>query len=175
MRSLSLTAKVAKLRDPAYQAQMIQEAKTTHRRLISVQIFVLPKGEVRYDLGTADSLQTHADRLGVSPGEAFIALSLDNNGETLFNYPFLNPQFDAVQHMLDHPQVVIGLGDSGAHCGQIMDSSLPTYFLKYWVKERAHFALEQAIHMLTAEPAQLFGIHDRGTLRARRLRRCQRH
>ena len=68
--------------------------------------------------------------------------------------------------MLDHPQVVIGLGDSGAHCGQIMDSSLPTYFLKYWVKEREHFALEQAIHMLTAEPAQLFGIHDRGVLRA---------
>ena len=165
LRGLSLTDKVAKLRDPAYRAQMIQEAKDDPPPIDFSQIFVLPQGEVRYDLGTPDSLQTHADRLGVSPGEAFIALSLENNGETLFNYPFLNPQFDAVQHMLDHPQVVIGLGDSGAHCGQIMDSSLPTYFLKYWVKEREHFALEQAIHMLTAEPAQLFGIHDRGVLR----------
>jgi hypothetical protein len=27
--------------------------------------------------------------------------------------------------MLDHPLVVIGLGDSGAHVGQIMDASLP--------------------------------------------------
>ena len=136
LRSLSLADKVAKLRDPAYQTRMIQEAKDDPPPIDFSQIYILPQGEVRYDLGATDSLQTHADRLGVSPGEAFIALSLENNGETLFNYPFLNPQFEAVQHMLDHPQVVIGLGDSGAHCGQIMDSSLPTYFLKYWVKER---------------------------------------
>ena len=64
--------------------------------------------------------------------------------------------------MLDHPRVVIGLGDSGAHVGQIMDSSLPTYFLKYWVKERQHFTLEQAIRKLTLDPAHLFGIQDRG-------------
>ena len=165
LRDLNVKGKVAKLRDSEYQAQMIREAKDDPPPIDFSQIFVLPKGEVRYDLGATDSLQAHADRRDVSPGEAFIALALENNGETLFNYPFLNPQFDAVQHMLDHPQVVIGLGDSGAHCGQIMDSSLPTYFLKYWVKEREHFALEQAIHMLTAEPAQLFGIQDRGVLR----------
>jgi N-acyl-D-aspartate/D-glutamate deacylase len=66
--------------------------------------------------------------------------------------------------MLDHPQVVIGLGDSGAHVGQIMDASLPTYFLKHWVKERAHFTLAQAIRKLTLDPAQLFGIQDRGVI-----------
>ena len=75
------------------------------------------------------------------------------------------PQFEAVEKMLDHPQVVIGLGDSGAHCGQIMDSSLPTYFLKYWVQERQHFTVEQAIRKLTFDPAQLFGIRDRGIIR----------
>ncbi len=165
LRDLRLKEKVVKLRNPEYCAQMVREAKDDPPSIDFSQIFVLPKGEVRYDLGTEDSLQTHADRLGVSPGEAFIRLALENEGETLFNYPFLNPQFDAVQHMLDHPQVVIGLGDSGAHCGQIMDSSLPTYFLKYWVRERQHFALEQAIYMLTSEPAQLFDIHDRGVLR----------
>jgi N-acyl-D-aspartate/D-glutamate deacylase len=165
LRDLPLKEKVAKLRNPEYRAQMVREAKDDPPPIDFSQIFILPKGEVRYDLGTEDSLQTHANCLGVSPGEAFIHLALENEGETLFNYPFLNPQFDAVQHMLDHPQVVIGLGDSGAHCGQIMDSSLPTYFLKYWVKERQHFALEQAIYMLTSEPAQLFDIHDRGVLR----------
>jgi len=165
LRNLSLKEKVAKLRDSEYRSRMVREAKDNPPPIDFSQIFVLPKGDVRYDLGIEDSLQTHADRLGVSPGEAFIHLALENEGETLFNYPFLNPQFDAVQHMLDHPQVVIGLGDSGAHCGQIMDSSLPTYFLKYWVKERQHFALEQAIYMLTSEPAQLFDIHDRGVLR----------
>ncbi len=165
LRHLSLKEKVAQLRDSEYRAQMVREAKDNPPPIDFSQIFVLPKDDVRYDLGTEDSLQTHADRLGVSPGEAFIHLALENEGETLFNYPFLNSQFDAVQRMLDHPQVIIGLGDSGAHCGQIMDSSLPTYFLKYWAKERQHFALEQAIYMLTSEPAQLFDIHDRGVLR----------
>ena len=92
-------------------------------------------------------------------------LSIERDGKAVFNYPFLNPTFDAVQTMLDHPRVVIGLGDSGAHVGQIMDSSLPTYFLKYWVKDRQHFTLEQAIRKLTLDTAQLFGIHDRGVIR----------
>ena len=165
LRSLPLADKLAKLRNAEYRAQMIREALADPPPIDFSQIFVLPRGEVRYDHGARDSLQHHADRLGVSPAEAFIRLSLDHDGTTLFNYPFLNPGFDAVQTMLDHPQVVIGLGDSGAHVGQIMDASLPTYFLKYWVKERRHFTLEQAIHMLTAEPAQLFGIRDRGVLR----------
>ena len=165
LRSLPLADKVAKLRNAEYRAQMIREALADPPPIDFSQIFVLPRDEVRYDHGDRDSLQHHADRLGVSPAEAFIRLSLDHDGTTLFNYPFLNPGFDAVQTMLDHPQVVIGLGDSGAHVGQIMDSSLPTYFLKYWVKDRRHFTLEQAIHMLTAEPAQLFGIRDRGVLR----------
>ena len=143
---------------------MVREANEDPPPINFGDLFVLPKGEVRYDLGQSNSLRAHADRLGQTPAAAFITLALQDDGKTLFNYPFLNPQFDAVQEMLDHPRVVIGLGDSGAHCGQIMDSSLPTYFLKYWVKEREHFTLEQAIHMLTAQPAHLFGIRDRGVL-----------
>lgn len=46
-----------------------------------------------------------------------------------------------------------------------MDASLPTYYLTYWVRERQRFTLERAIHKLTAEPAQLYGLQDRGQLR----------
>jgi N-acyl-D-aspartate/D-glutamate deacylase len=165
LRTLTLEEKVAKLRNPEYRATMVQEALADPPPIDFSQIFLLPAGEARYDHRADESLAAHAQRLGVSPAEAFIALSLERAGKALFNYPFLNPHFDAVQHMLDHPQVVIGLGDSGAHCGQIMDSSLPTYFLKYWVQERQHFTLEQAIRKLTSDTAQLFGIQDRGILR----------
>jgi N-acyl-D-amino-acid deacylase len=165
LRTLKLEEKVAKLRNPEYRATMIQEALADPPPIDFSQIFLLPTAEARYDHQAEDSLAAHARRLGVSPAEAFITLSSEQAGKALFNYPFLNPTFDAVQHMLDHPRVVIGLGDSGAHCGQIMDSSLPTYFLKYWVQERQHFTLAQAIRKLTHDPAQLFGIHERGILR----------
>jgi N-acyl-D-aspartate/D-glutamate deacylase len=144
---------------------MVNEALADPPPIDFSQIFVLADSEARYDHKADESLAAHAQRLGVSPAEAFIILSTERNGKTLFNYPFLNPSFDAVETMLDHPQVVIGLGDSGAHVGQIMDASLPTYFLKHWVKERQHFTLEQAIRKLTRDPAQLFDIQDRGEIR----------
>jgi N-acyl-D-amino-acid deacylase len=59
---------------------------------------------------------------------------------------------------------VLGLGDSGAHVGQIMDASLPTFFLTYWVREKGLFSLEEGIRMLTSEPATLFGVEERGVL-----------
>jgi N-acyl-D-amino-acid deacylase len=165
LRTLNLEEKVAKLRNPEYRATMIKEALADPPPIDFSQIFLLPQGEARYDHRADESLAAHAQRLGVSPAEAFIALSAECDGKAVFNYPFLNPSFDAVQAMLDHPRVVIGLGDSGAHVGQIMDSSLPTYFLKYWVKERQHSTLEQAIRKLTLDTAQLFGIRDRGVVR----------
>lgn len=164
LRNLKLEEKVAKLRNPEYRATMVKEALADPPPIDFSQIFVLADNEARYDHKANESLTAHAQRLGVSPAEAFIILSDERNGKALFNYPFLNPTFDAVENMLDHPQVVIGLGDSGAHVGQIMDASLPTYFLKHWVKERQHFTLEQAIRKLTHDPAQLFGIQDRGVI-----------
>jgi N-acyl-D-amino-acid deacylase len=165
LRSLRLEDKLAKLRDPEYRATMVREALDDPPPIDFSQIFLLPNEEARYDHRPSESLAAHAQSLCTSPAEAFVMLSLEREGRALFNYPFLNPEFDAIEAMLDHPQVVIGLGDSGAHVGQIMDSSLPTYFLKHWVKERQHFTVEQAIRKLTLDPAQLFGIRDRGIIR----------
>ena len=52
---------------------------------------------------------------------------------------------DAVEELLDHPRMAIGLGDSGAHVGLIMDASLPTWFLLHWVRDRAKYSIEDAI------------------------------
>ena len=81
------------------------------------------------------------------------------------NWPFLNQRLDAIEEMLDDPIVVMGLADAGAHVGQIMDSSQPTFFLTYWVRERGRWTLEEAVRRLTSDTATLFGIRDRGVLR----------
>jgi N-acyl-D-amino-acid deacylase len=81
------------------------------------------------------------------------------------NFPFLNQSFDAIQEMLDDPVVVMGLADAGAHVGQIMDSSQPTFVLTYWVRERERWPVQEVVRRLTSDTAALFGIKDRGVLR----------
>ncbi len=61
--------------------------------------------------------------------------------------------------------MTLGLADAGAHVGEIMDSSQPTFYLTYWVRERERWSLEEAVRRLTSDTAALFGIHDRGVLR----------
>ena len=76
--------------------------------------------------------------------------------------------------MLADPNVVMGLADAGAHVGQIMDASQPTFFLTNWVRERGVFPIEEGVRRLTSDTANLFGITDRGVLREGVVRRRQR-
>jgi N-acyl-D-aspartate/D-glutamate deacylase len=57
------------------------------------------------------------------------------------------------------------VSDSGAHVSQIIDSSIPTYMLAHWVRQKEAFTWEQAVRMLTFDPARLWGFADRGLLR----------
>ena len=61
--------------------------------------------------------------------------------------------------------MLLGLADAGAHVGQTMDASAPTYLLTYWVRERGALSLEDAVRRLTSDTAATFGIRDRGVLR----------
>jgi len=80
--------------------------------------------------------------------------------------PLLNQRLEAVEEMLDDELVTLGLADAGAHVGQIMDTSQPTFLLTYWVRERQRWTIEEAIRRLTSDTANLFGFTDRGVLRA---------
>jgi N-acyl-D-aspartate/D-glutamate deacylase len=88
-----------------------------------------------------------------------------SGGKALFTHAFLNQRPDAVEEMIANPTVVLGLADAGAHVGQIMDASQPTFFLRDWVRDRKLLSLEEAVRRLTSDTAELFGIQDRGVLR----------
>ena len=164
LRGLSLDEKLAKLRNSEYRASMVEQALSDPPPMDFSDLYLMSHSAPRYDLDPSQSLTAQAAKLNMSPAEAFIELSIADNGLALFNFPFLNPDMSAVEKMLHDPNVVLGLGDSGAHCGQIMDASLPTYFLTYWVKERGRFSLANAIHKLTGEPAALYDMKGRGVL-----------
>jgi N-acyl-D-aspartate/D-glutamate deacylase len=129
------------------------------------ELFVLPEGDARYDLSADDTLGAEAKRRNVSPAEAFLQLVDERNGDVLVNWPFLNDDLGAVETMLRHPDTVMGLADAGAHVGMIMDSSQPTFFLTYWIRDRGLSGIGEAIRRLTSDTADLFGVKDRGVLR----------
>ena len=128
------------------------------------KLWIFPDGDARYDCLPEDSLQAEADRAGVSPVELFLDRCIASEGTLNLNYPILNESLDSVQEMLDDPMISLGLADAGAHVGQIMDSSQPTFYLTYWVREKQRWELEEAIRRLTSDTADLFGIKGRGRL-----------
>jgi N-acyl-D-amino-acid deacylase len=152
------------VRDAAFRQTLIAEADVHGTPIDLDQLFVLPAGEARYDCNPADSLAAIAADRGVSPAAAFIELILETDGTVVANLPFLNQDLQAVEAMLDDPLVTLGLADSGAHVGQIMDASQPTFLLSYWIRERQRWSIEEAIRRLTSDTADLFGIRNRGRL-----------
>jgi N-acyl-D-amino-acid deacylase len=165
LQPLPLAARLVALRDESRRAELLQAAGENTPPLDWQGVYVLTHDDVDYSADPETSLAAHAQRHGETIPEAFIRISLETEGRALFNYPFLNQRMDAVEELLDHPRTAIGLGDSGAHVGLIMDASLPTWFLLHWVRDRRKYAIADAIRRLTSDTARLFGIADRGVLR----------
>jgi N-acyl-D-amino-acid deacylase len=130
------------------------------------KLFLLPPGEARYDVSPGNSLAALASRLGVTPAAAFLAYLESTGGHGLLYYPVLNADLSAVAAMITNPDVVLGLGDAGAHVALTMDAGQPTYVLAHWVRDEGLLSVGEAVRKLTSEGARLFGIADRGVLRA---------
>jgi N-acyl-D-aspartate/D-glutamate deacylase len=164
LRGLTVEERLAALRDPQRRAELVAAAEQVPT-IPPDELYVLPEGDARYDLGAEDTLAAHARRRGVSVAEAFVQLADERDGKLLVNWPFLNDDMSAVEEMLTNPSVVMGLADAGAHVGLIMDSSQPTWFLTHWVRNRGRIPIGEGIRRLTSDTAQLFGVADRGVLR----------
>src|SRR4029434_322264 len=102
---------------------------------------------------------------GQHPAETMIDLALAKDLDFFVLPPVANEDQDYALEIMRHPRAVVTFSDSGAHVSQLMDSSLQTHLLSYWVREREAFTLEEAVRMLTLVPATQWGFHDRGLLR----------
>jgi N-acyl-D-aspartate/D-glutamate deacylase len=164
LRGVANGRKMQMVRDAVFRQSLINEADVHGTPIDLENLFVLPDGEARYDCDPANSLAAIARARGVSPAAAFIELIRETDGALVANMPFLNQDLSAVESMLDDPLVTLGLADAGAHVGQIMDASQPTFLLTYWIRERERWSIEEAIRRLTTDTADLFGIRNRGRL-----------
>jgi N-acyl-D-aspartate/D-glutamate deacylase len=110
------------------------------------------------------NIQAMADEAGIDPVDFVLDLALEADLDMRIIQDVINHDRTEIDELLHDPTTVIGLSDAGAHASQLCDAKYSTEFLATFVRERKSFTLEQAVHMLTQRPAQVFGIHDRGTL-----------
>ena len=116
----------------------------------------------------ADELDERAEiaaEQNKDPVEVFIDLSLEKGMKQFFIQPLVNENEEYALEMIKHPRAVVTFSDSGAHVSQIMDSSLQTHLLSYWVREKQAVTLEEAVRMLSFVPASHWGLNNRGLLR----------
>jgi N-acyl-D-amino-acid deacylase len=99
-----------------------------------------------------------------TPAETVLRLFDETNGRQVFAAGGANAVPEHVEEVFRHPGTLVGLGDAGAHVTRICDSSMTTYVLGYWHRERGALSLAEAVRRLSSEPADVFGIPDRGRL-----------
>jgi N-acyl-D-amino-acid deacylase len=171
IRKLPLDQQEAALRNPEIRARLIEAA---HQRMRSREdtvgaeprrpefdwIFVLDKPLPPYR-----SIGEIAREQNKDPVETMIDLALAKHLRLFFQQPLVNEDQDVVLAMMRHPRSVVTFSDSGAHVSQIMDSSIQTHLLSYWVREKQALTLEQAIRKITFDLASFWGLSGRGLLR----------
>jgi N-acyl-D-aspartate/D-glutamate deacylase len=61
-------------------------------------------------------------------------------------------------------RVMLGGSDAGAHLDLMCHANYPTVVLSEVVRDRGLLTLEEAIHLMTARPASLYGLKERGRI-----------
>jgi N-acyl-D-aspartate/D-glutamate deacylase len=103
---------------------------------------------------------------GKHPAAVMLDLALDENWETEFIFVGgINGDEDVIAAFLRHPRTLVGESDGGAHLDSQVNSGLPSLVLDKWVREKGVFSLENAVHRLTGQVAEVVGLRDRGYLR----------
>jgi N-acyl-D-aspartate/D-glutamate deacylase len=105
-----------------------------------------------------------ANERGADPLDVFLDLGLEEDFQTKFTFFMLNMDDDGVAELLVNDGTLISLSDAGAHNALLCDAGYAMYFLGHWVRERGLFDLATAIRKLTSDPADAYGIVDRGRL-----------
>ena len=108
------------------------------------------------------------NNLAVAAGEhvieTFLRISKESKGKAIFVMRVFNGDTDALTDWMKSEHCLPGLGDAGAHVGQVMDATWATHVLGYWTRDTGVYTLSEGIRRMTSQPAHVIGITDRGTL-----------
>jgi N-acyl-D-aspartate/D-glutamate deacylase len=175
LADLPVAEQAHRMADPAVKARVLSEPQGPGwGRLAEFilgnadAVFVLEAPHAQEPAPSA-SIAAEAARSGRSVEEVVYDHLVAQDGQRLLMYFFGGydkGDLDDALPLMTHPQLVLGLGDGGAHVSVICDAGYPTFLLAYWARERARarLPLEEAVRLLTSGPARLYGLDDRGVI-----------
>ena len=104
---------------------------------------------------------------GTTPVEAMIDISLEEDLDAHFLAASMGHNDDAkVASLLNHPRVHIGASDGGAHILSFSTYGDTGYLFAHFVRDLKTVRLEDAVKKVTSDTAAIWGIPDRGLLKA---------
>ena len=148
--------------DPAWRAEAARQAPDVKPPVIWHKFLVAESTANPHLIGR--DVASIARERGCTEIDVICDLALADDLATRFLVTLSNYEDTAVIELMRQPGAVLGQSDAGAHVAQLCDANMPTELLAHWVRDKAAFTLEEAVHKLTAELADLYGMADRGRL-----------
>ncbi|OYU69381.1 MAG: amidohydrolase [Alphaproteobacteria bacterium PA2] len=174
---LDLEGRVAAMKRPDIRAAILGEDSMIRSAIMGSDMTeflfrIFPLGDnPNYEPDREASVSGMAAAAGITPLEMMYDLLIREDGKELFYQPlggYNTYNFDFFRKNMQHPNVLFGLSDGGAHCGVIADAGMPTFILTYWARDRVkgeRFPLEFLVRKLTSDTAKAYGLNDRGELK----------
>jgi N-acyl-D-aspartate/D-glutamate deacylase len=156
-----LEERMTAYRDPAWRARAWEDLQGRGAIPFNFAALSVAESDLHPEL-VGRRVVDLAEERGVTALDVMLDLSLEDGLRTRFWSVLANDDPDGIAWLLPRDDVLIGLADSGAHVSQLCDACFSTDLLGNWVRDRGVMPLERAIHKLTAEPAAVFGLSDRG-------------
>jgi N-acyl-D-aspartate/D-glutamate deacylase len=167
-------ARIALLRDPAFRGSIRYSVEQPNRDPAKGPTLPPPHWDALHvnrvsqpdnEKFVGRSLTDIAAELGVHPTDAMLDIALSEDLTTEFVWRTETPAWiEGTRVAQEDPHMIVGTSDGGAHLDRDDGAETHTWFLKHWVREWAGFTLEEGVRQITAVPAALVGLVDRGLL-----------
>ena len=147
--------------DPEFRAAFRGDLKTPRVfHGIWSLLWVKEVGDPRLKPLEGRTVEEIAHQRGKDGLDTFLDLALEDDLRLVYTMA----RFDVPEDLLADSRTLIGLSDGGAHVDMLCDAGYCTELLGSAVREKQLMSLEYAVKRLTSEPADFFGIRDRGRL-----------
>jgi N-acyl-D-aspartate/D-glutamate deacylase len=169
---LPLAERQAKLLEDDFRQRVLTEepmlpkSKDAIRMMNDYEHIYVMDEDLSYEPGPDDSIAAIAKAQDQKPLEVMMD-TMASGVPLLVLFGNYGGDLEAQRAAIENPLSVFGLSDGGAHCGVLVDASVPTYMLSYFTRDRQRgprLSLEFVVHKMTQDTAQLYGLHDRGLI-----------